>query len=160
MTEWEDPNASGGMKELRKLVKDQGKKLKELEAERSQWQAQNRTSDIHQALASRGLDPRIAKFFPADSATDDASVDKWVDENKDLFGNRRIATDDGPNSDVLTDSEKRGYQAINDIAAYESSVQMDLKSRLDQIKYDPQNPDAAQKEMFAVLKEFEGYINQ
>ena len=160
MTDWVEGQDSGGMKELRKLVKDQGKKLKELEAERSQWQARNRTADIHQALADRGLNPKVAKFYPSDSGTDDESVDKWLAEKVELVADRRVIDNGNLNDSVLTDSEQRGYQIINDISAYETSVQMDLKSRLDKINYDPQNPDAAQKELFSVLQEFEGHISQ
>ncbi len=160
MTEWEDPNESAGIKQLRKKFKEQGKLIEQLMAERETYQVRNRTADVGQALASRGLDPRLAKFYPEGSATDDTSVDQWVEENKDLFGNRRVVDQGNLQDSTLTDSEKRGYQAINDIAAYNTSVQMDLNSRLDKIQYDPQNPDAAQQELFSVLKEFEGYINQ
>lgn len=158
MTEWDDSQDGEGIKKLRKMVKEQGALIKQLQDERETFQLRNRDADVNQALASRGLDPRVAKFYPKDLGTDEASIDAWVDENKDIFGDRRVAGNE--DDSVLTDSEKRGYQAINDIAAYEAGVQMDLKSRLDKIQYNPQDPDSAQKELFEVLKEFEGYINQ
>lgn len=161
MTDWDESQDGEGIKKLRKMVKEQGELLKQQGDLIAQYQLKNRDVDVNQALADRGLDPRVAKFYPKDAATDSASIDAWVDENKDIFGNRRIFNNDGnQDSEVLTDSEKRGYQAINDIAAYNSSIEMDLKSQLDSIQYDPQNPQKAQDELFSKLREFESKINQ
>ena len=161
MTDWDATQDGDGIKSLRKKFKEQAELLKQQGEIIARLNAQTRDVDVNQALADRGLDPRVAKFYPKDAAVDTASIDAWVEENKDIFGSRRVFDSDGnQNSDTLTETERRGYQAINDIAAYEASVSMDLKDRLDKIEYDPMNPQAAQDELFGVLKEFEGYINQ
>jgi len=161
MSDWEEnENDSAGIKAMRKAFKAQGVKLAEMEAALAKTMEREKSANVYEALADRGLDPRIAKFYPKDATTDDAAVDQWVTENKDLFGSRQVVTPEGSNSDTLTDAEKRGYQIQRDIGAYESAVQMDLKSRLDKIQYDPQNPEKAQNELLATLKEFEGVINQ
>lgn len=158
--DWDDSQDGEGIKKLRKMVKEQGALIAELQKERETFQLRDRDADVRQALADRGLDPRVAKFYPKDTPVDSASVDAWVDENKEILGTRQIVSGSTPNDDTLTDSERRGYQVINDIAAYEAGLSMDLKSRMDKIEYDPMNPQKAQDELFDVLREFEGYLNQ
>jgi hypothetical protein len=160
MTEWDDSQETEGFKNMRKQLKKQGELLDQQRQLIEKLSAGSRDSDINQALADRGLDPRVAKFYPKEAPVDDTSVDAWVEENKDIFGDRRIVNGGNQNDDTLTDSERRGYQTINDIAAYEAGLSLDLKSRMDKIEYDPMNPQKAQDELFDVLKEFEGYINQ
>jgi hypothetical protein len=160
MTEWtENPNDSEGIKALRKKFKEQGQKLAEMEAALARTMEREKTQNVYEALANRGLDPRVAKFYPKDAATDDAAVDEWVTENGELFGSRRVIDDKQPNPGTLTDAEMRGYQIQKDIGAYEGALQMDLKSRMDKIQYDPNNPEKAQNELIEVLKEFDGVLN-
>jgi hypothetical protein len=118
--DYADPNESEGMKNMRKQLKEQGKQIKEYQDQLNQFQSQNRGSVISQALSSRGLDPRVAKFYPTDLGTDDESVGKW-------------------------------YQAMQDMEAYDARVVQDFKSQIDQIKYDPTNPDKAEAELLALL---------
>lgn len=160
MNDWqENPNDSEGFKALRKAHKEQGTQLKEALDRLTALEAEKKSQNVYEALANRGLDPRVAKFYPKDAATDDAAVDSWVTENGELFGSRQVVTDNKPDQGQLTDAEMRGYQILKDTNAYQSAVQMDLKSRLDKIEYDPQNPEKAQNELLTVLKEFEGVIN-
>jgi len=160
MTEWDDSQETDGFKNMRKQLKKQGELLEQQRQLIEKLSAGSRDSDLNQALADRGLDPRVAKFYPKDAPLDAASIDAWVDENKDILGARQIVSGNTPDDSTLTDSERRGYQAINDIAAYEAGLSMDLKSRMDKIEYDPMNPEKAQNELFDVLREFEGYLNQ
>lgn len=160
MSDWdENENDSAGIKAMRKAFKEQGKKLADMEAALAKTLEREQAQNVYEALANRGLDPRVAKFYPKDAATDDTAVDAWVTENGDLFGSRQVVTDQQPDSGQLTDAEMRGYQILKDTNAYQSAVQMDLKSRLDKIQYDPSNPENAQKEVMQTLKEFEGVIN-
>lgn len=161
MTDWdnENPNETDGIKALRKKFKDQGAEIQSLKDALARTLEREKSQNVYEALANRGVDPRVAKFYPKDASTDDAAVDEWVTENKDLFGNREVLTPDGSASDTLTDAEKRGYQIQKDISAYEGALQMDLKSRLDKIEYDRTNPEKAQNEVLEVLKQFDGVIN-
>jgi len=160
MPDWdENDNETAGIKAMRKAFKEQGKQLAELQAALTKTLEREKSANVYEALANRGLDPRVAKFYPKDAPTDADALDSWVEENKDLFGNRVVVTPDGSASDTLTEAERRGYQIQRDIGAYESAVQMDLKSRLDKIEYDPANPEKSQNELLTVLKEFEGVIN-
>lgn len=160
MAEWEEnPNESAGFKAMRKAFKEQGKKLAEMEAALARTMEREKSQNVYEALANRGLDPRVAKFYPKDAATDDDAVDAWVTENGELFGNRRIIDDKQPNPGTMTEAEMRGYQIQKDINAYDAALQMDLKSRMDKIEYDPMNPEKAQNELMTVLKEFDGVLN-
>lgn len=151
MNDWDDPSESEGMKNLRKQVKKLGEQLAEYQQKEAQWSTQNRQTMVAQALTSRGLDAKVAKFYPADLGADDESVGKWFDENKDIFGPaqpRETKDDRG----TLSEAEQRGYQAMLDMEAYDARVVQDFKSQMDQIKYDPANPEQAQAEMLSLLK--------
>lgn len=160
MNDWqENPNESEGFKAVRKAYKAQGAELQEVKNQLAELLAEKKSQNVYEALANRGLDPRVAKFYPKDAATDDSAVDAWVTENGELFGNRKVVTDDQPDPGQMTEAEMRGYQILKDTNAYQSAVQMDLKSRLDKIQYDPSNPEKAQNEVMQTLRDFEGAIN-
>lgn len=160
MTDWdENDNESAGIKAMRKAFKEQGKKLAEMEAALAKTMEREKSQNVYEALANRGVDPRVAKFYPKDASTDDAAIDEWVTENGELFGGRQIIENKEPTPGSLTDAEMRGYQIQKDISAYEGALQMDLKSRLDKIEYDRTNPEKAQNEVLEVLKAFDGVIN-
>lgn len=149
--EWDDSNESEGMKNMRKQLKEQGKLIKQLQDERESFQVQNRSAVIAQALTSRGLDAKVAKFYPADLGADDESVSKWYDENKDVFGPAQpAAVKDDRGS--LTEQEQRGYEAMAAMAAYDSRTVQDFKSQIDQIKYDPTDPQKAERELLELLQ--------
>lgn len=149
--DWEDPNESEGMKNMRKQLKEQGKLIKQYQEQMAQFQQQNRGSVISQALSSRGLNPGVAKFYPVDLGTDDESVGKWCDENKELFGSAQPASVPEDDRGTLSEAERRGYQAMQDMEAYDARVVQDFKSQIDQIKYDPTNPDKAEADLLALL---------
>jgi len=151
--DWDDSNESEGIKAMRKQIKEQGKLLKEQTELINQFQTQNRGTVLANALTSRGLDGRVAKFYPSDLGTDDESVDKWYNENKDVFGVGRLpAAQPVEKETTLSEAEQRGYQAMTDMEAYDARVVQDFKSQIDQIKYDPTNPDAAEADLLALLK--------
>lgn len=152
MNDWQDPNESDGMKNMRKQLKEQAKQIKRYQDQLEQFNTQNRGNVIREALTSRGLDPKVAKFYPADAGTDDKSVDKWYNENKDVFGPAQpveIQSDRG----TLSDAEQRGYQAMQDMSAYDARVVQDFKSQIDQIKMDgPYDGERAAAELISLLQ--------
>lgn len=153
MNDWNDPNESEGMKNLRKQVKEQGKLLKEQSELIAQYQVQNRGAVLTAALTSRGLDARVVKFYPADLGTDDESVDKWFNENKDVFGHAQPTTPPSDQGSTLTDAEERGYQAMRDMEAYDARIVQDFKSQMDQIQMNgPEDQQRAETEFLALLK--------
>jgi hypothetical protein len=132
--DWEDPqNDGGGVANLRKNYKKAMERLADLESKLAGTVERERKFSVNEELAKQGLDPRVAKFYPADLGADSESVTKWVEENHELFGYRSIADEQNTiKTTSLTDAEVRGYQMQQDIAAYENAVQMDLATRLKQ----------------------------
>lgn len=154
MNDWNDPNKSEGMKNLRKQVKEQGKLLKEQSELIAQYQVQNRGAVLTAALTSRGLDAKVAKFYPADLGTDEESVDKWFNENKDVFGQAQPVVTPGDGGSTLSDAEERGYQIMRDMDAYDSRIVQDFKSEMDQVKMDgPYDGERAANELMSLLRE-------
>jgi len=149
--DWEDPNESEGMKNMRKQLKEQAKMIKQYQDQQAQFQEQVRGSVLAQALSSRGLDAKVAKFYPADLGTDDESVDRWYNENKDVFGPAQPVVTTRDRETTLSDAEQRGYQAMQDMEAYDARIVQDFKSQIDQIKYDPTDPAKAEQELLALL---------
>jgi N-acetyl-anhydromuramyl-L-alanine amidase AmpD len=153
MNDWDDSNESEGMKNMRKQLKEQAKLLKEQSDLIAQFQVQNRGSVIAQALVSRGLDAKVAKFYPADLGTDDESVDKWYNENKDIFGPAQPVATPQSQETTLSELERRGYEAMQGMEAYDARVVQDFKSQMDQIKMDgPYDGERAANELIALLQ--------
>lgn len=151
--DWDDSTESEGIKAMRKQIKEQGKLLKEQSELISQFTTQNRGAVVAQALADRGLSAKAAKFYPADLGTDDESVDKWYNENKDIFGPAQPVVTPQTQETTLSDAERRGYEAMRDMEAYDSRIVQDFKSQIDQIKMDgPYDGERATAELMALLK--------
>lgn len=151
MTEWQNEETEG-IKNLRKQFKELSKENKKLKAEQANWENQNRSTIITQALANRGLDARVAKFYPADLGTDEQSVDTWFNENKELFGSGRQIVEETSDRGSLSEQEQRGYEIMQAMAAYETSIQQDFESVINKIQYDPTNPQKATDELLAALQ--------
>lgn len=150
--DWNDSNESEGIKAMRKQIKEQGKLLKEQQELISQFTVQNRGAVLSAALTSRGLDAKVAKFYPADLGTDDESVDKWYNENKDVFGPAQPVVTPQTQETTLSDAERRGYEAMRDMEAYDARIVQDFKSQLDQVKMDgPYDGERATAELMALL---------
>lgn len=70
-------------KKLRAKIKELSGKLSELEQENKSLKTEKRSQFLSETLASKGLNPGIAKFIPSD--LDDEGVDTWLSENAGLF---------------------------------------------------------------------------
>lgn len=74
------------VKQLRKASKQKDRELQEL---RSQFEGLNqmqRDRAIKDALASRGVNSKIASFIPQDIDPTEESVSKWLEDYADVFG--------------------------------------------------------------------------
>lgn len=154
MNDWNESNDSEGMKNMRKQLKELAKQNKELLDKQKLYENQSREVLISTTLTSHGLDPRVAKFYPADLAADQESVNKWYEENKDVFGvSRPSSTTPQAQDTELSDAERRGYEAMRDMEAYDARVVQDFKSQMDQIKMDgPYDGERAANELMALLQ--------
>ncbi len=86
--EYEDdiPAETDLLKQLRRLEKEQSKKIKELEQQLGSYKVAERESTVQYVLESMGVNPKIAKFIPQDIEVNVDSVETWVKDNADVFG--------------------------------------------------------------------------
>ncbi len=95
------PTNDGGdlVKQLRKANKQKEKELAELKAQFDSIAKQNRERAIKDALASRGVNQKIAAFIPQDIDPTEESVSKWLENYSDVFGVQTEQTQATPNVD-------------------------------------------------------------
>lgn len=74
------------LKQLRKLEKEQSRRIKELEQQLGSYKIAERESTVQFVLESMGVNPKIAKFIPQDIEVNSETVENWVKENADVFG--------------------------------------------------------------------------
>jgi hypothetical protein len=87
------------VKQLRKATKQKDKELAELKAQYESLAKANRERAIKDALASRGVNSKIAAFIPQDIDPTEESVSKWLEDYADVFGVETQATQATPNVD-------------------------------------------------------------
>ena len=83
-----DTDSSGNdlVKQLRKATKQKDKELSELKAQFESLNKAQRERAIKDALASRGVNSKIASFIPQDIDPTEESVSKWLEDYADVFG--------------------------------------------------------------------------
>jgi len=74
------------VKQLRKASKQKDKELQELKAQFESLNKSQRERAIKDALASRGVNSKIASFIPQDIDPTEESVSKWLEDYADVFG--------------------------------------------------------------------------
>jgi len=125
-----DTNDGGDLvKQLRKATKAKDKELAELKAQYESLAKSNRERAIKDALASRGVNTKIASFIPQDIDPTEESVSKWLEDYSDWFGIQQAETQATPNVDP---AQAKAYQRMTN--AVESGntpeLQADIMRRL------------------------------
>ena len=87
------------VKQLRKTAKQKDKELAELKAQYESLAKSNRERAIKDALASRGVNSKIAAFIPQDIDPTEESVSKWLSDYADVFGVNTGSNQATPNVD-------------------------------------------------------------
>jgi hypothetical protein len=117
------------VKQLRKATKQKDKELAELKAQFDNLSKANRERAIKDALASRGVNSKIASFIPQDIDPTEESVSKWLEDYADVFGYQQPETQATPNVDPV---QAKAYQRMTN--AVEQGVtpefQADIHRRL------------------------------
>jgi hypothetical protein len=85
------------VKQLRKASKQKDKELNELKAQFESLNKAQRERAIKDALASRGVNSKIASFIPQDIDPTEESVSKWLEDYADVFGIETSQTQTQPN---------------------------------------------------------------
>ncbi len=74
------------VRQLRKAQRTAEKRAKELEVELSSLRSAQRENVIKSVLESKGLNPKVARFVPADIDPTEDALSQWVTEYADVFG--------------------------------------------------------------------------
>ena len=97
------------VKQLRKATKQKDKELAELKAQYENLAKANRDRAIKDALASRGVNTKIASFIPQDIDPTEEPVSKWLEDYADVFGYQQAETQATPNVDP---AQAKAYQRM------------------------------------------------
>ena len=92
-----DDSSNDLVKQLRKAAKQKDKELQELRAQFEGLNKAQRERAIKDALASRGVNSKIASFIPQDIDPTEESVSKWLEDYADVFGIETSQTQAQPN---------------------------------------------------------------
>ena len=82
----DDTSGNDLVKQLRRAAKQKDKELQELKAQFEGLNKAQRERAIKDALASRGVNSKIASFIPQDIDPTEESVSKWLEDYADVFG--------------------------------------------------------------------------
>lgn len=74
------------LKKVRRAERAKDKQVKELQAELDSLRKFQREATISQVLAEKGVNPKVAKFIPADIEMSSDSISNWLTDNGELFG--------------------------------------------------------------------------
>ena len=125
----QENNPNDLVKQLRKANKQKEKELAELKAEFENLSKAQRERAIKDALASRGVNGKIAAFIPKDIDPTEESVSKWLEDYSDVFGIQQAEAPATPNVDP---KQAAAYQRMTN--AVEQGVtpefQADIHRRL------------------------------
>ena len=94
-----EDQANDLVKQLRKANKQKEKELAELKSQFENLSKAQRERAIKDALASRGVNQKIASFIPQDIDPTEESVSKWLEEYADVFGVQVESNQATPNVD-------------------------------------------------------------
>ena len=99
--DFDSPSNDGDnlVKQLRKATKAKDKELAELKSQYENLAKANRERAIKDALASRGVNQKIASFIPQDIDPTEESVSKWLETYADVFGVQTQQNQATPNVD-------------------------------------------------------------
>ena len=115
------------VKQLRKATKAKDKELAELKAQYESLAKANRERAIKDALASRGVNSKIAAFIPQDIDPTEESVSKWLENYADVFGVQQAETQATPNVDP---KQAAAYQRMTN--AVEQGVTPEFQAQIHQ----------------------------
>jgi hypothetical protein len=129
--DFDTPSNDGNdlVKQLRKATKQKDKELAELKAQYENLSKAQRERAIKDALASRGVNSKIASFIPQDIDPTEESVSKWLEDYADVFGVQTQSNQATPNVDP---AQAAAYQRMTNAveAGNTPELQADVMRRL------------------------------
>jgi hypothetical protein len=110
--DFDTDNGNDLVKQLRKANKQKEKELAELKTQFESISKSNRERAIKDALASRGVNSKIAAFIPQDIDPTEESVSKWLENYADVFGYETQSNQATPNVDP---KQAAAYQRMTNV---------------------------------------------
>ena len=107
--DFDTDNGNDLVKQLRKANKQKEKELADLKTQFESISKSNRERAIKDALASRGVNSKIAAFIPQDIDPTEESVSKWLEDYADVFGYENQSDQATPNVDP---AQAKAYQRM------------------------------------------------
>jgi hypothetical protein len=104
-----DNDSNDLVKQLRKANKQKEKELADLKSQFENLSKAQRERAIKDALASRGVNQKIAAFIPQDIDPTEESVSKWLQDYSDVFGFEGAEPEAKPNIDP---AQAKQYQRM------------------------------------------------
>ena len=74
------------VKKLRKALKAEQKKAKELESSLGELTKAQRDRVLKDVLTSKGVSMKVAQFIPSNLDASEDAINSWLEENGDVFG--------------------------------------------------------------------------
>jgi len=74
------------VKKLRKALKAEQKKAKDLESSLGELTKAQRERVLKDVLTSKGVSMKVAQFIPKDLDASEDAINSWLEENGDVFG--------------------------------------------------------------------------
>jgi hypothetical protein len=82
----EQANESEGMKNLRAALARQKKQIEEQKATNAKLLSRDRERTLNDVLRSKGLNTKLANFYPEREEATEEKVLAWLTDNADVFG--------------------------------------------------------------------------
>lgn len=121
--------SDNGLNNLRKADRAKAKRIKELELELDSLRKFQRESVVSSVLAEKGVNPKIASFIPTDIAADPEAIDKWLNENGEIFG---YVKNESVKENTVNPEEVQAFRRIEQVtnSAVSPDDINDLSSRI------------------------------
>ena len=74
------------VKQLRKQLKAEQRRLKDLETSYGELTKSQKERILKDVLSSKGVNQKIAQFIPSDIEASEDAISAWLDANGDVFG--------------------------------------------------------------------------
>jgi hypothetical protein len=146
-----DGSGENGMKKLREAYDRKVKAEKDLRDKLAALEARERERTLGEVLSAKGLNAKLAKFYPAGAEATEEKVTAWVQENADVFGHP---------SETLPPANQQIPQELQD--AYREFQQPTGStadgSLIDQIKGMPMNDENDYQKFIAFMRQNPGAV--
>lgn len=143
--EWDEGNEefpaeaegeSTGMKKLRAAFERQKKQNAEQAAQLAALNARDRERSLSDVLRSKGLNGKLAKFYPANEEASEEKIDAWLKDNADVFG-RPAAQPDQPQAPEFSPDLRTAYEQFSQ--SMNSGPSEDMVSQIKNFKLEDEN---------------------